>query len=235
MRTGRGGFTLLELVISLAVVGVLLILLLPVLTSARMSSRRVLCAGNQRLLGHAWSDYLQDNGKRFPVLYVQPAWMYGGVRFSTVDGSAFLDYNRPLNRYLPPHLGEILFHCPADRGITDERGTVGTGRRSAFEAFGSSYRANTELLGPHADRGHAGLRRDEITTAPSRLVVLGDPVWYEAWEDTGRLAAWHGAANAGNLLFLDGSVRFMTIRPKPTVGPAVFDPVSPDLAFPPQH
>ena len=170
MRTGRGGFTLLELVISLAVVGVLLVLLLPVLTSARMSSRRALCAGNQRLLGHAWSDYLQDNGKRFPVLYVQAAWMYGGVRFSTVDGSPFLDYDRPLNRYVPPRLGEILFHCPADRGITDERGTVGTGRRSAFEAFGSSYRANTELLGPHADRGHAGLGRDEITTAPSRLV-----------------------------------------------------------------
>lgn len=236
MRTGRGGFTLLELVISLAVVGVLLVLLLPVLNSARTSSRRVLCAGNQRLLGHAWSDYLQGNGQRFPVLYVQPAWMYGGVRFSTIDGSTFLDHDRPLNRYLPDHLlkgpGEILFQCPADRGITDEHGTVGTGRRSAYEAFGSSYRANTELLAPRADRGPAGLGRDEITTAPSRLVVLGDPVWYETREGTGRLASWHGAADAGNLLFLDGSVRFMTIPPKPKIGPAVFDPVAPDLAFP---
>jgi len=224
----------LELVISLAVVGVLLVVLLPILSSARTSSRRVLCASNQRLLGHAWSDYLQGNGQRFPVIYMQAAWMYGGVRFSTIDGAPFLDHDRPLNRYLPDHLvkGPSVFQCPADGGITDEHGTVGTGRRSAFEAFGTSYRANTELLAPRADRGPAGLGRDEITTAPSRLVVLGDPVWYEAWEDTGRLAGWHGAANAGNLLFLDGSVRFMTIRPKPTVGPAVFDPVAPELVFP---
>ena len=135
VRYGRGGFTRLERVISLAVVSAWLVLLLPALTSARRSSHRALCAGNQRLLGHAWSDYLQGNGQRFPVLYVQPAWMYGGVRFSTIDGSTFLDHDRPLNRYLPDHLlkgpGEILFQCPADRGITDEHGTVATGRRSA--------------------------------------------------------------------------------------------------------
>ena len=34
---------------------------------------------------------------------------------------------------------------------------------------------------------------------------------------------------AGNLLFLDGSVRFVL---KEKVGPAVFDPLAPELAFP---
>ncbi len=232
-RSGRGGFTLLELVISLAVVSALLVLLLPVLSTARMSSRRALCAGNQRLLGHAWSNYLDSNDQRFPVLLVQGAWMYGGARFSSLDGSPFLDYDRPLNRFLPVDRlngsGEILFECPADRGITDERSRVGTGRRSAFEAFGTSYRANAKLLG---GRGGTGLSRLEITTSPSRLVVMGDPVWYEVREMTGRLASWHGMSAAGNLLFLDGSVRFLTIDPKPRIGPAVFDPLAPDLAFP---
>ncbi len=232
-RSVRGGFTLLELVISLAVVGALLVLLLPMLTTARMSSHRALCAGNQRLLGHAWSNYLDSNDRRFPVLLVQGAWMYGGARFSSLDGSPFLDYDRPLNRYLPVDRldgqGEILFECPADRGITDERGRVGTGRRSAFEAFGTSYRANARLFG---GRGGAGLSRDEITTSPSRLVVMGDPVWYEVRVETGRLASWHGVTAAGNLLFLDGSVRFLSIDPKPKIGPAVFDPLAPELAFP---
>ncbi len=235
-RSGRGGFTLLELVISLAVVSALLVLLLPVLTTARMSSHRALCAGNQRLLGHAWSNYLDSNDQRFPVLLVQGAWMYGGARFSSLDGSPFLDYDRPLNRFLPVHRlngpGVILFECPADRGITDERSRVGTGRRSAFEAFGTSYRANTKLLGGRGGGGPGGLRRLEITTSPSRLVVMGDPVWYEVREKTGRLASWHGMTAAGNLLFLDGSVRFLTIDPKPKIGPAVFDPLAPDLAFP---
>ncbi len=234
VRSGRGGFTLLELVISLTVVGALLVVLLPALTSARMSSRRALCMGNQRLLNHAWENYLHGNNERFPALLVQPSWMYGGVRFSRLNGAPFLDYDRPLNRYLPGHRmagsGEILFECPADRGITDEQGQIGTGRRSAFEAFGTSYRANAKLLAGHAGRG---LQRDRITTSPSRLVVMGDPVWYEVRENTGRIASWHGFPNAGNMLFLDGSVRFVTIAPKPKVGAAVFDPLAPDLAFPP--
>lgn len=234
VRSGRGGFTLLELAISLAVVGVLLVLLLPALTSARMSSHRALCAANQRVLGQAWVNYLSANDERFPVLLAQGAWMYGGARFSPLDGEPFLDYDRPLNRYLPMHHiggpGESLFECPADRGITDEQGQIGTGRRSAFEAFGTSYRVNTQLLEGDAE---AGLSRGRITTSPSRLVVMGDPVWYEVYENTGRLASWHGVPNAGNMLFLDGSVRFVTIQPKPKVGPAVFDPLAPDLAFPP--
>jgi prepilin-type N-terminal cleavage/methylation domain-containing protein/prepilin-type processing-associated H-X9-DG protein len=226
-RRPRPGFTLLEFVISLAVVCALMAILLPALSTARMSSHRALCAGNQRLLGQAWSIYLDANDDRFPVIYEQPAWRYGGVRFSGVDGSPYLDHNLPLNRYLPAHRfdvpGETLFHCPADRGITDEFGVARTGERTVYRAHGTSYRANSALL---------GLRRDEITTAPSRLVVLGDPVWYEVLERTGLGASWHGTPGAGNLLFLDGSVRFMAVAPRPEVGPAVFDPLEPGLAFP---
>jgi prepilin-type processing-associated H-X9-DG protein len=53
---------------------------------------------------------------------------------------------------------------------------------------------------------------------------MGDPVWYEVAEETGRKADWHGQPNAGNLLFLDGSVRFLTVRPRRIVGPILFDP-----------
>ncbi len=68
-----------------------------------------------------------------------------------------------------------IFSCPADRGITDEYGEVGTGRRTAYRSFGTSYRANS-------------------------------------------------------LLFLDGSVRYVALEPRPKVGPAVVDPVLPAAA-----
>jgi prepilin-type processing-associated H-X9-DG protein len=61
---------------------------------------------------------------------------------------------------------------------------------------------------------------------------MGDPVWYEVRESTGRVATWHGSPDAGNLLFLDGSVRFVPVEPRPEVGAAVFDPLEPGLAFP---
>jgi prepilin-type processing-associated H-X9-DG protein len=226
---------MLELLVSLAVVSGLLAILLPALSSARMSSYRALCAGNQRLVGQAWVAFLEGNEGRFPTLFVQPGWLYGGVRFSSTDERPFLDYDRPLNRYLPVHhldvAGEHVFRCPADHGITDEHREIGTGRRTAYRAFGTSFRANARLVG-RRDPAAGGLRRDQITTAPSRLVVMGDAVWYESLENTGRLAVWHGTPNAGNLLFLDGSVRFVVVEPRPAVGPAVFDPVSPDLVFP---
>jgi len=240
MRPSRAGFTLLELAISLAVVCALLVILLPALSTARRSSHRALCAGNQRLLGQAWSMYVETNDGRFPLIHDQPAWKYGGVRFSKVDKTtAFLDHNLPLNRYLPlPRLdapAEALFRCPADRGITGETGGVGTGDRTAYEAYGTSYRANAALLAPRAGGGAGsggGLHWNEITTAASRLVVMGDPVWYEVLESTGRTAAWHGRSDAGNLLFLDGSVRFVAVVPRPQIGAAVFDPLEPGLAFP---
>jgi prepilin-type processing-associated H-X9-DG protein len=46
------------------------------------------------------------------------------------------------------------------------------------------------------------------------------------------LAAWHRVPDAGNLLFLDGSVRFVPVEPRPEIGAAVFDPLEPSLAFP---
>jgi prepilin-type N-terminal cleavage/methylation domain-containing protein/prepilin-type processing-associated H-X9-DG protein len=240
MRPPRAGFTLLELAISLAVVCALLVILLPALSTARMSSHRALCAGNQRLLGQAWSMYVEANDGRFPVIHDQPAWKYGGVRFSRLDETtALLDHNLPLNRYLPVQRldapAEALFRCPADRGITGETGGVGTGDRTAFEAYGTSYRANAALLASRAGGGTgsgSGLHWNEITTAASRLVVMGDPFWYEVLESTGRMAAWHGRPDAGNLLFLDGSVRFVPVEPRPQIGAAVFDPLEPGLAFP---
>jgi prepilin-type N-terminal cleavage/methylation domain-containing protein/prepilin-type processing-associated H-X9-DG protein len=240
MRPSRAGFTLLELAISLAMVSALLVILLPALSTARRSSHRALCAGNQRLLGQAWSMYLEANEGRFPVIHDQPAWKYGGVRFSRVDKTtAFLDHSFPLNRYLPLQRldapAEALFHCPADRGITGETGGVGTGDRTAYEAYGTSYRANATLLAPRVGGGPGsggGLHINEITTAASRLVVMGDPIWYEVLESTGRAAAWHGRRDTGNLLFLDGSVRFVSVVPRPQIGAAVFDPLEPGLAFP---
>ena len=120
--------------------------------------------------------------------------------------------------------------CPADRGITDDSREVGTGRRTAYRAFGTSFRANADLLRPR-EEGHA-LYRDAITSAPSRLLVMGDPVWYEVHQSTGLSAAWHGKPEAGNMLFLDGSVRFGSMVPGPGVGPAVLDPLAPQFVFP---
>ena len=82
---------------------------------------------------------------------------------------------------------------------------------------------------PHSLRfGHGvsppRLPVDEIATVASRLVIMGDPVWYEVSHATGRNASWHGQEAMGNLLFLDGAVKYRETYPPPRVGPAVFEP-----------
>jgi len=221
MRRRSRGFTILELAISLALVVALLSILLPALSSARASSAREECAAHLRACGQAWQIFLEDNRGQFPYLPVQPGWHYGGVRFSAVDDHPFLDSQRPLNAYLPdgPVAGADLLHCPADIGITGETSGVGTGRRSAYRSFGTSYRANATLLDDQRADAPRGLRREEITTTASRLVVMGDPFWYEIQTRTGRRADWHGEERMGNLLFLDGAVKFMTISPRASAPP----------------
>jgi len=224
------GFTLLELLIALAVVSALLAILLPTLNTARIASYRDDCANNQRLINEAWQNCLESNNGRFPTIAVEPGWFYGGLRFSAINDSAFLDFDRPLNRYVPQSSfikhGEEIFECPGDTGIHGEVAGVGTGSISAFRAFGTSYRANAILLrlNPDLAESLSRISRSTITTPHSKFVLMGDAVWYEVHERTGRQADWHAVANAGNILFLDGSVRFETIYPKDTAGSIEFDP-----------
>jgi prepilin-type processing-associated H-X9-DG protein len=231
LRARSSGFTLLELTISLALVTALLVILVPALASARVISYREQCASNQRVIGQAWLMYLDAHRETFPYVAVLPGWRYGGVRFTSFHGQPILDTQRPLTPYVPytaaPGGREGLFRCPADQGITGETEGVGTAGRTAYQAYGTSFRANARLLDaslagiPYT---HRGLRRFEITTAPSRLMVMGEPIWYEIYESTGRDAAWHGEKTRGNLLFLDGSVRYKEILPKHRVGPVVYEP-----------
>src|SRR5262245_55300652 len=94
-------FTLLELAISLVLVAMLLVVLVPTLSTARQTAHKEQCADNQRRMGEAWQTYLSDHDQQFPFVPMQPGWLFAGMRFSTVDRSAFPDYQRPLNAYLP--------------------------------------------------------------------------------------------------------------------------------------
>lgn len=224
----------MELVTSLVLVVVLLTLLVPALQSARTISQREQCADNLRTLGVIIHQYAEQHNDRLPYAPGQSAWQYGGLRYSVAKRGSFLDQSLALNRWLvstrPGIDSEALFCCPADYGIRGEHPEAGTGRRTCCRAFGTSYRANAPLFDARmaglTDR-ERGMYRSEINAAPSRLLMLGDAVWYEAYETTGRDANWHGEQDIGNVLFFDGSVKFQRVWPKQRVGPITLSPFSP--------
>jgi len=83
MRHARG-FTLLKLVVALAIIGMLAALLLPTVQAARETARRAQRANNLRQIGFAFHHYY-DSLRQLPPVYVGfhstilPRWFGSGM------------------------------------------------------------------------------------------------------------------------------------------------------------
>ena len=108
----RGGFTLVELLVVLAVIALLAALLLPALSKAKESARATQCLNQMRQLGMAVRLYADENGDTFP----------------RSEHSAFANGELPWERSIAPLLGSSttawtnlltgLYHCPSDKRTT---------------------------------------------------------------------------------------------------------------------
>ncbi|MBX3382398.1 MAG: prepilin-type N-terminal cleavage/methylation domain-containing protein [Phycisphaeraceae bacterium] len=235
-RKPRAGFSVLELVVSIAIIGVLLSMLLPLLSAARNAGYRSVCANNLRQMNVGWQGYVLDNKDRFPQAPVLPDWRYGGVTFAGIDREPRLDPTRPINKYLvEDRAGDRdaniigLFRCPSDAGVF-AFGQLSRGRpgqsllpdgQTCFNTYGNSYRANPMLLDSTRaglDKQHRPLALHEIYVDTSRLLITADPAWYfatigadESIAHGGQRldASWHTDQDSGNALAVDGSIRFL--------------------------
>jgi prepilin-type N-terminal cleavage/methylation domain-containing protein/prepilin-type processing-associated H-X9-DG protein len=93
------GFTLIELIVVVTIIGLLLALLAPALTAALALADQTACASNLRQLGLATQSYLKDHGDQFFALKTDQAdgvlWYYG---FETSASVAAGEGNRTFDR-----------------------------------------------------------------------------------------------------------------------------------------
>ncbi|MFH1707170.1 MAG: prepilin-type N-terminal cleavage/methylation domain-containing protein [Planctomycetota bacterium] len=74
-RPMRSGFTLVELLVVVAIIMVIIAFLFPVITQAREYAKRTVCISNLRQIGLCIGAYAGDNSLRLPGIY----WYNGGM------------------------------------------------------------------------------------------------------------------------------------------------------------
>ncbi len=124
----RRAFTLLELLVVLAIIVILIALLIPAVAGARAHGQATACLANLRQLGNVWWYYLQENNQITPrippnIYGAADGWGYilGGP--TSVDGTPYradaggvsadgyypAPANRLLNHYLPARPHDVTY------------------------------------------------------------------------------------------------------------------------------
>jgi competence protein ComGC len=106
-RNPRGAFTLIGLLIILAVIGILAAMLLPALAKAKQRAQRIQCVNNLKQCGLADRIWEGDHDDKFPMAVSNKL---GGTLEWVPDGNAFRHF-----QVLSNELANIkILVCPAD-------------------------------------------------------------------------------------------------------------------------
>ena len=180
-RMADAAFTLIEMLVVIAIIGVLAALLLPALSRAKEAGRSTACISNLHQIGIALQLYVDASDNRLPVMR---------------DRS--MDTNSPATNALPAvdvvlknELGNLnVLRCPSDfHGI--------------FEKTGSSYSWNSLLNGQNADKLVVlGLNFD-----PHAIPVFFDKEGFHAARGPGRAVNYlYADGHIKNLLTMEGTL-----------------------------
>jgi prepilin-type N-terminal cleavage/methylation domain-containing protein len=146
------GFTLIEMLVVMAIISVLAALLFPVFSQARAAARSIVCISNLRQAGMAFAMYTQDNNGLYPYA-VDPA-----DRDTPQIWNAYPAFKAEIpllpwvhEALLPYVKNNELFHCTSDRGIVieDFTGLQLDCLPTCYGKYGTSYLYRTEIAVKH--------------------------------------------------------------------------------------
>lgn len=200
-------FTLVETMVTIAIISTLAAFTLPVLTSARESSRKATCLSNLRQVGVAFTMYLADWDSSFPNTGDPYLWMGRRWRWPLkpyLGENLERATNQPADPMHSRRTPSFLL-CPSDPYARGKWDATSYGYSAAFyHTPGQISRMTTEDLWKY-NRFPCITQREAAVAHPSEKVLVAE--WLTN-HDIKKLTWWEWGG-ARNYLFVDGHARYL--------------------------
>lgn len=198
------GFTLIEMLVVIAILGVVMLISIPAMTYARNAAKATACLSNLRGLGQAAFAYTSDFGGFYPSSTGRDiSWHNLAGDAGTFDSTPAED--RVLNHYVEDNLQVAI--CPLDTGENIRSVAV----PAAAQLYGTSYVWSEGTGSYNTARAHSGIisledtRVSQVRDATRKVVLAGLPMFRLSQD--GNNITWHPDDNGklrGSIGFVDG-------------------------------
>ena len=189
-------FTLIELLVVVAIIGILVSILLPSLTKARMVAKIAVCKSNMSQVGKGFTLFARNNDGKFPVSTWNALWF--GTHVYTYNNKK---YNvGGTGDYIASDESGEVYYCATRSNSPQWSGNNILPLKNDTLRWGNS---GSHWRGDYVYRYYLGMTKREphLTKDNGGLAVAAD-FWYRGFG-----GYFHGGVKKGvSSLYLDGSV-----------------------------
>jgi prepilin-type N-terminal cleavage/methylation domain-containing protein/prepilin-type processing-associated H-X9-DG protein len=170
----KRSFTLIELLIVIAIIAILAGMLLPALNSAREKARSIACLSQTKQLNHIWFQYANDN-REYILLYY-----YGNVGYGQYWWEKILiEFYNDTSSGKVPAAHKKIFACPSDNSGNYVFVNLKMGRTFSYGMNGGFL---SETISPGGLSVCANITTPLTKLSAARKNVNKTPVFGDLWK-----------------------------------------------------